>query len=649
MSEPDDRTRIAGMAAPETGTSPEFVGAVLNGIYDVRRFIARGGMGEVYEGSALNNVRDRVAIKIIRRELASDPNLQRMFKQEADTLMRLAHPGLVQYRVFARDPVLDVLYIVTEFVDGPTLASVLATQEFDNQSLLAFTERIASALAAAHELDRFHRDMCPDNVLLARGLLEQAKIIDFGIVKKTVQGNETFFTTQGGFVGHIGYAAPEQFDDDDIGARTDIYSMALTVLALAGRQPPDMGTSLLKAMKKRQSVPDLSPLPEIFRPLFSRMLAPEPADRPQSMAEVLTELGEIGRSIRPAPIQKPGLQASRADSLNRRAKVAEAETRRRKFPLLPVLGSAGLLAAAGAGAAFWFWPAAAPEPAAPAPVQAQAQSPLPALPVSAVPAAPSLPARDDVIQRVNTRLAGMSCRWVDPDYPNTGYPAAKMRVALSGVAGMPANLAAEIQRAAALPADHMLDVDTSKVWPVQPAACAVLDAISPFRNSTAGSAPLLQMEQPVFALGQPPDCPRGPLKQAEVKFTMNVGNPADDFSLITLLPDGRMLQLIPNRASFDQMRRRTTAIRNIDNNNYGMTLCTDEMAARDSPNGRFGLILLRGKGPFDLGLKPGDYAKAPDDLPKRFANLAGANGWRAEMAWYEVAAAPGAATGAASQ
>ena len=93
------------------------IGDVLNHIFEVQRFIARGGMGEVFEGINVNS-EERVAIKVILPHLAADPAVQAMFRKEARTLTRLSHPALVQYRVLAQEPSLGVFYIVTEFIDG---------------------------------------------------------------------------------------------------------------------------------------------------------------------------------------------------------------------------------------------------------------------------------------------------------------------------------------------------------------------------------------------------------------------------------------------------------------------------------------------------------------------------------------------------
>ncbi|MEO5597612.1 MAG: protein kinase, partial [Novosphingobium sp.] len=93
------------------------IGDVLNHIFEVKRFIARGGMGEVFEGINVNSD-ERVAIKVMLPNLSADANVLAMFRKEARTLTRISHPALVQYRVFAQEPQLGVYYIVTEYVDG---------------------------------------------------------------------------------------------------------------------------------------------------------------------------------------------------------------------------------------------------------------------------------------------------------------------------------------------------------------------------------------------------------------------------------------------------------------------------------------------------------------------------------------------------
>ncbi|HTI67504.1 MAG TPA: protein kinase [Caulobacteraceae bacterium] len=278
--------------APRRAQGPLPSGALLNNIYEVRRFIARGGMGEVYEGVNVNTD-ERVAIKVMLPHLAADPKVQALFRKEARILTELAHPALVRYRVLAHEPQLEVFYIVTEFIDGRSLSELLGELRPSATQLKALTRRLAEGLAVAHAMGAVHRDMSPDNVLLPRDRLDQAKIIDFGIARETGLSHQT--VVGDGFAGKLGYVAPEQFGDFGrrIGPWTDIYSLGLVGLALAAERAPDMGVTLVDAVDRRREGVDLAPLPACLRPVFGKMLAPDPSNRFQTMAEVIGALDDV--------------------------------------------------------------------------------------------------------------------------------------------------------------------------------------------------------------------------------------------------------------------------------------------------------------------------------------------------------------------
>lgn len=290
------------------------IGETLNELYEVNRLIARGGMGEVYEGTEIHTG-ERVAIKIILPHLAADPKMQQLFLREARALTRLSHPGLVQYRVFANDRRLGVFYIVTEFVNGQALSEVLSKIKATPELILTLAERLASALQSAHEAGQIHRDISPDNILLPQGRLEQAKIIDFGITKTVAAGHTTIIGD--GFAGKLGYISPEQLaerpDDETpvVGPWTDVYALGLVLLAVARGQPAPMGRTLMEAVERRREVPDLTPLPVRLRPMLASMLAPDPARRFRSMKDVVAAASQIrervaepkNRSVRVRPVR----------------------------------------------------------------------------------------------------------------------------------------------------------------------------------------------------------------------------------------------------------------------------------------------------------------------------------------------------------
>jgi serine/threonine protein kinase len=289
--EPATPTSLRPAAIPVGGIDPGQyrqiqIGDVLNHIFEVKRFIARGGMGEVFEGINVNS-EERVAIKVMLPSLAADANLLAMFRKEARTLTRLNHPALVQYRVLAQEPQLGVFYIVTEFVDGDNLSDVISDLRPSPQDLIKLIRRLAGGLDAAHALGAIHRDMSPDNVMLEGGQLSGARIIDFGIAKDLTAGAATIIGD--GFAGKLNYVAPEQLGDFDrsIGPWTDVYSLGLVILATAMGKNVDMGGTLVNAVDKRRSGPDLSGAPEELQPLLAQMLKPNPEERLRSMGAVL--------------------------------------------------------------------------------------------------------------------------------------------------------------------------------------------------------------------------------------------------------------------------------------------------------------------------------------------------------------------------
>ncbi|MGC1304279.1 MAG: protein kinase, partial [Caulobacteraceae bacterium] len=304
MTRPDDpgdgRTVIASDATdtPDTARPVRRAygtlapGDLLNGIYRVERFIARGGMGDVYEGVNVETD-ERVAIKAMRAHLAADAKVLALFRKEARVLTQFAHPAIVQYRVLAREPTLELYYIVMDFIDGEPLSSMLDGVRPGMGRVIDLGRRLASGLATAHEHGAIHRDMSPDNVLLPEGRVERARIIDFGIAKSLDVSVET--VVGDGFAGKIGYVAPEQFGDFDrqVGPWTDVYSLGLVLLSYARGRSSDMGSTLAEAVERRRSGPKLDDLSPLLEPLLRRMLAANPRDRIQSMQEVIAELESI--------------------------------------------------------------------------------------------------------------------------------------------------------------------------------------------------------------------------------------------------------------------------------------------------------------------------------------------------------------------
>ncbi len=260
-------------------------GVRLNGIYEIERLIAQGGMGEVYRGFNIQT-RDTVAIKMIRPELSSNPDVFDLFRREASILHTLQHEAIVRYFVFSVDPDLRRAYLAMEFVDGPSLTERLASGPLPLADVKILQKRIGSALDTAHRLGVVHRDISSDNVILPDNDVRSAKIIDFGIARSHRPGEGTIIGD--GFAGKYNYVSPEQLGlaGGDVTLKSDIYSFGLVLAeALRGR-PIEMSGSQADVIEKRRAVPDLADIDPSIRPLIEAMLQPLPANRPESMAAV---------------------------------------------------------------------------------------------------------------------------------------------------------------------------------------------------------------------------------------------------------------------------------------------------------------------------------------------------------------------------
>ena len=260
-------------------------GTELNGIYVIDRRIARGGMGEVYAGHAMETG-DKVAIKMILPEHAENELILSLFRKEAAVLYTLHNESIVRYFLFSVEPVLRRPYLVMEFADGPSLGAYLKRHgALGEEDLAVLRRRISSGLHAAHRAGVFHRDISPDNIILTGGTVEGAKIIDFGIAKQK-DCEETLIGSQ--LAGKMNYISPEQLglNGGEVTAQSDMYSFGLVLAEAATGKARTMTGSQLDIIEKRRRLPDLTDVPDSIRPLIQKMLAPKPDDRPADMSAV---------------------------------------------------------------------------------------------------------------------------------------------------------------------------------------------------------------------------------------------------------------------------------------------------------------------------------------------------------------------------
>ncbi|MEP7222688.1 MAG: protein kinase [Novosphingobium sp.] len=638
------------------------IGDVLNHIFEVKRFIARGGMGEVFEGINVNSD-ERVAIKVMLPNLSADANVLAMFRKEARTLTRLSHPALVQYRVFAQEPQLGVFYIVTEYVDGHNLSDVIKTLEPSVADLLALTRRLAEGLSAAHALGAIHRDMSPDNVMLEGGHLAGAKIIDFGIAKDLDPGSATIIGD--GFAGKLNYVAPEQLGDfgRNIGPWTDIYSLGLVILAVSMRKDVNMGGTLVDAVDKRRAGPDLTLAPEELRPLLARMVMPNPLDRPASMGELLALLPQpAGSWTSPGLLREAAAPVDvtpAADPAPEASPIAEPEPIPEAEPLVeaePVPETEPEPVAEPESPALQPAPdrsviAEAPTPSEPAfvlpsktvePAPAPAKSRVPMLagggavllalaaagawyssgsaPKGGGVAVESAPgASGDAVAASRTALASglgsVGCTWLDiTDIDPAGNG---VSIALHGVAGHPAEAQRQIGQLLAARQVTVSALDFHNVSPIDATECGAIDALRQIRDTTGGRISVAQQQ---FELTR--SAPGGPLA-AKVVVNFDFGNAPPEMALFGVQPSGKISQLTTQRSEL------IAGSEDLGGGHYRLTLDVDH-------TGWSGLMLLSGKGPFDGGLTSASAGAHAGDWQQRFLQTARERGWKSEMVWFKT-------------
>lgn len=253
------------------------------GNYRIVRRLGAGGFGAVYEAANIHNEDERVALKLLLADVAASERFAQLLKLEANALLRLKHPAVVQYRVFGRIADSDQFYLVTEFVPGPTMREWRRAHEPNLSEIRDVAVRLASGLAAAHRRGIVHRDLAPDNVIIAGGDLPESTLIDFGIARMG-EGD----TLGAAFAGKFSYAAPEQFafDASKLGPSIDIYAFGLLMAAFARGKPLDMGRDIEAAKAKRLAVPPLDDLPPPMQGVLAKLLQPAPEDRPADMDAV---------------------------------------------------------------------------------------------------------------------------------------------------------------------------------------------------------------------------------------------------------------------------------------------------------------------------------------------------------------------------
>lgn len=300
---------------------------IIAGRFRIEREIGKGGMGTVYRASHLGLAR-RVAVKVLKKDIASNPEVAERFMREARTMARLRHPGAAM--IFDAGRLADGRpFIVMEYVEGETLAETLAREgTLTPEYAVRIASEICDVLAEAHNLGIVHRDLKPSNIMLnGRGVC----VLDFGIAKvlaTTADATKTHATTESGLViGTPRYMSPEQCMGQPVGPASDLYSVGVLLYEMLAGRPPfvdQLASAVL--VKQATAIPPalLALRPDAPRALVMAthtLLAKNPLHRPKKATDARLLLT---RSIAPPPALTEDKQsgtppfASTIDALNNR-------------------------------------------------------------------------------------------------------------------------------------------------------------------------------------------------------------------------------------------------------------------------------------------------------------------------------------------
>ncbi len=279
------------------------IGEVIGGEFEIKEKLGEGGMGAVYMATQKQTERS-VAVKVLLRSLY-DENLFGRFRQEAQIVSKLSHPGIITIYTYGQHAD-RTLFIAMELVKGKSLGELLDDAEpFDVDRALPLMIQMADALAYAHEQKIIHRDIKPGNVMITRtGRNESVKVLDFGIAKM-LDGNAAL-TRTGTLCGSPVFMSPEQWHQlRDIDGRTDIYSLGCVFYQMmAGRPPHEADTTIgyMMAHTQQQALPvdDVSNTVSQHPPLgdvIMKCLEIERADRYPDMYALLDALKECEASF----------------------------------------------------------------------------------------------------------------------------------------------------------------------------------------------------------------------------------------------------------------------------------------------------------------------------------------------------------------
>ncbi len=305
----DESPTTPKLQPPSTRRSVAKAGDVL-GNYQLKELLGVGGMGLVFlaEHTLLKR---KVALKLLRPDLAYDPVAIQRFFAEARAVNQIAHENIVEVTDFVEEG--DHRYFVMELLQGHVLAEALRDGRLPLPRAVHIARQIAAALGATHDAGVIHRDMKPDNIFLIRRGADRdfVKVLDFGVAKVSgLERDAVEKTAAGSLLGTPAYMAPEQLSQKPVDHRVDIYALGVLMFELVVGRRPFQGTSIGEIIVQQLTHPAPRPsvvmqgtgeglvMPEALEALILSCLEKDPDKRPQTMRAIVDALGGIDKAVR---------------------------------------------------------------------------------------------------------------------------------------------------------------------------------------------------------------------------------------------------------------------------------------------------------------------------------------------------------------
>lgn len=280
------------------------------GPFRIEKTIGRGGMGAVYK-AVYEEVNEVVALKVLLDSVAEDSELRSRFEAEIETLKRLRHPNIVRLYGFGQEE--GLLYYAMEYVDGPSLASLLKSGGFFSwEQVVHIGVEVCKALRHAHDRGVIHRDIKPANILLLE--TGEVKVSDYGIAHFF---GSSRLTTANMVIGTIEFMSPEQAQAGPLTPKSDIYSLGALLYALLTGVPPYVARTLPEILQKYRSGPPDSiryrrpEVPAVLDMFIMELLRVQPDKRPLDARIIGRRLEAIRVAFSQFPEENPfkdGLQ-----------------------------------------------------------------------------------------------------------------------------------------------------------------------------------------------------------------------------------------------------------------------------------------------------------------------------------------------------